>query len=442
MKHIKLLTGFLMLILVAGLCLADSENGLKEAKSGWNVGGVPAVAYSSDKGFTYGIIVNLFNYGDGTLYPDYLYTIYTELSRTTKGSGINQVFFDSKHILPYGIRITADVSYLTEQALDFYGFNGVESVFNESYVDDDPANNDYISRVYYRHERNLLRVTSDFQGNLPVKNLRWLAGFGHFGHDIGPVDIAALNKGQDEDNKLPDVPGLYDQYVDWGIISADQADGGPANFIKLGAIYDTRDNEANPMKGIWTEGFLLTAPSFMGNDNGSYTQLILTHRQYFTLIPRDLALAVRLGYQGKVQGDIPFYMLPYYINSYQTRDAFGGAKTIRGIYRNRIVGDATAFGNAELRWKFTHFNFINQNFYLALNAFADGGTVLKRWEYDQSGVPDTEKIEIKDDKLHLAYGGGFRIAMNQNFIIAVDYGVAADKNDGASGLYIGLGYLF
>jgi len=438
----KILTGFLIFILSAGICQADTDETVKETISGWNIGGVPAIAYSSDTGFKYGAVLNLFNYGDGALYPDYLYSIYLEWSRTTKGSGINQVFFDSKYLLPYGIRITADLNYLTEKALDFYGFNGVESVFNEAFVDDDPANTDYKTRVYYRHERNLLRITSDFQGKLPVNNLLWLAGFGHFGHDIGPVDIDALNKGQDDDKKLPTVPGLYDKYVDWGIIPTDQADGGATSFIKLGAIYDTRDNEANPMKGIWTEGFLITAPSLLGNDEGAYSQLILTHRQYFTLIPRDLSFAVRLGYQGKLSGDMPFYMLPYYMNSYQTRDAFGGAKTIRGIYRNRIVGDATAFGNAEFRWKFTHFNFINQNFYLALNAFVDGGTVLKRWDYDQSGVPLTEKIEVKDDNLHLAYGGGFRIAMNQNFIIAVDYGVAADKNDGAGGLYIGLGYLF
>ncbi len=440
MKKTALLKGFLIFLVLSRLCLPADD--ATETKSGWNVGGVPAIAYSSDTGFKYGAVVNLFNYGDGSVYPDYLYSIYLEWSRTTKGSGINQFFFDSKYLLPYGIRITADVNYLTEKALDFYGFNGIESVYNDSFVDDDPANTDYISRVFYRHERNLLRITTDFQGKLPVNNLLWIAGFGHFGHEIGPVDIDALNEGQDDEDKLPPVDGLYDKYVKWGIIPADQADGGATNFLKIGAIYDTRDNEANPMKGLWTEGFLVAAPSFLGNDEGAYTQLSLTHRQYFTLIPRDLSFALRLGYQGKLSGNTPFYMLPYYINSYQTRDAFGGAKTIRGIFRNRIVGDAIGFGNLELRWKFTHFNLINQNFYLALNTFLDGGTVLNRWDYDQSNVPEGKNIEEKEDILHLAYGGGFRIAMNENFIIAVDYGLAADKNDGNGGLYIGLGYLF
>lgn len=442
MTRMYLLKGLLLFLWLGGFCLAEGESPASDAKSGWNVGGVPAVAYSTDTGFRYGIVLNLFNYGDGSMYPDYRYSIYGEWSRTTKGSGTNQLFFDSKYLLPYGIRVTAELNYLTEKALDFYGFNGVESIFDESFVDDDPANQDYISRVYYRHERKLFRVTSDFQGQLMHKNLRWLAGFGYFGHDIGPVDIESLNEGQDDADTLPDVDGLYDKYVQWGIIPTDQADGGATSYLKLGAIYDTRDNEANPMRGMWTEGFLVLAPSFLGNEEGDYTQLSLTHRHYVTLIPRDLSLALRLGYQGKLSGNIPFYMLPYYINSYQTRDAFGGAKTIRGIFRNRLVGDGVAFGNAELRWKFTYFTLLNQNFYLALNTFLDGGMVTNRWDYDQNGVPDDEKITVQDDELHLAYGGGFRIAMNENFIIAVDYGLAADKNDGNGGLYIGLGYLF
>jgi hypothetical protein len=42
----------------------------------------------------------------------------------------------------------------------------------------------------------------------------------------------------------------------------------------------------------------------------------------------------------------------------------------------------------------------------------------------------------------VSYGLGLRIAMNQNFIIAVDYGRATDSRDGSSGFYIGLNYLF
>ena len=43
---------------------------------------------------------------------------------------------------------------------------------------------------------------------------------------------------------------------------------------------------------------------------------------------------------------------------------------------------------------------------------------------------------------HGTYGAGIRLAMNQNFVISLDYGMAMNKQDGDSGLYIGLNYLF
>ena len=46
------------------------------------------------------------------------------------------------------------------------------------------------------------------------------------------------------------------------------------------------------------------------------------------------------------------------------------------------------------------------------------------------------------EQMHFSFGAGLRLAMNQNFILAVDYGVSADERDGDSGIYIGLNYLF
>ena len=46
------------------------------------------------------------------------------------------------------------------------------------------------------------------------------------------------------------------------------------------------------------------------------------------------------------------------------------------------------------------------------------------------------------EKFHTTYGAGLRIVMNENFVIAVDYGRATNDQDGKSGMYIGLNYLF
>jgi outer membrane protein assembly factor BamA len=419
----------------------------EKVKTGLNFGALPAVAFDSDLGFQYGLLGNLFQYGDGSTYPDYRWSLYGEWSRTTKGSGINQLFFDSKYLLPHQIRITADFSFLTERALDFYGFNGYEAVYNPQFEDD--ADSSYKSRVYYRHERKLARITLDFQGKINELPLRWLVGYGYFNSRIGSVDIDRLNKGKDENDKLPEVDGLYDKYVSWGMIPAEEADGGIHNFVKLGLVYDTRDNEPNPNRGIWTEVVMMTAPRFLGNTETAYTKLAITHRHYITLKKDILTFAYRLGWQGTIDGHVPFYMQPYMVNTFTRttkNDGLGGARSLRGILRNRIVGEDFTYGNFELRWKFRKVYRWKQNFYYSLNAFTDVGTITKKVQIDQGLIPEGEVYSdfFSDVKpgFHASYGMGLRIAMNQNFILAVDYGLASDKRDGDNGLYINLGFLF
>ncbi len=110
---------------------ADTTSSKKEekVKTGFSLGGVPVVAYDSDIGFKYGALVNLYWYGDGSRYPQYDHSVYVEWSRTTKGNGINQLTYETDKLLP-GIRSLFEASYLTEKALDFYGFNGYQAVYD------------------------------------------------------------------------------------------------------------------------------------------------------------------------------------------------------------------------------------------------------------------------------------------------------------------------
>lgn len=130
-----------------------------------------------------------------------------------------------------------------------------------------------------------------------------------------------------------------------------------------------------------------------------------------------------------------------------TNEGLGGAKSIRGIIRNRVVGDGIAYGNFEMRWKFARFHFINQNFYLSLNAFVDGGQVVRKVDVEVPNfieVPyyPSDYFSNDKEKLHTSWGLGLRVVMNQNFVIAVDHGRAMTKDDGLSGTYIGLNFLF
>jgi hypothetical protein len=413
-------------------------------KKGWTFGALPVVAYDADMGFQYGALAQFFDYGDGTIYPDYRHTFYVEVSRFTKGSGVNQLFYDSKELIPGNIRVTADLDYLTERALDFYGFNGYEANYIKSITVE--GSDDYISRVYYKHERLMLRAFADFQGHIIGEKLRWLAGINYFNIKTATVDIDRMNKGKKESKQLPDTTLLYDEYVKYGLISEDEKDGGSHAVIKFGLIVDTRDNEAAPNKGIWSEVLLMACPAFLSSSPKGFTQLEVAHRQFFTLFT-NFVMAYRLAYQGTIIGTAPFYIQPYLFSSYALTtkpDGLGGSRTIRGVMRNRVVGDGAVNANLELRFKFWKTYLFKQNFYLGLTGFLDAGMVVQERPVDRSLITEDQSFffDEKNDKPHWGTGLGLRAALNENFIISVDYGFALDNRDGTSGLYLGIGHIF
>ena len=61
-------------------------------KTGWNFGPLPVVGFDSDLGFQYGLCCDIFNYGDGTNYPQYDYKINVEASTYTKGSSVLRTY--------------------------------------------------------------------------------------------------------------------------------------------------------------------------------------------------------------------------------------------------------------------------------------------------------------------------------------------------------------
>jgi len=430
-------------LIFACLCQISYGQETEKIKTGWNLGALPTISFDTDLGFQYGALVNLYHYGDGTRYPRYNHSLYFEVSRYTRGSGINRFFYDSDQLVK-GIRTTFDLSYITDPKLDFFGFNGYETSYNAAFVDEDNTA-DYISRVFYAHDRKMFRTKVDLVGKLSGENLNWIAGFAIYNFKSGAVDR--------EKYDMPEAETLYEKYINWGIIKDGEKDGGWVNYLKAGLAYDTRDNEPNPMKGLWTEAVIQTAPGFLGNGDFGHTKFALTHRQYFTIIEKNLSFAYRLAYQQTLGGKAPFYAQPLVITSFlkgSTSQGLGGSKTLRGIARNRVVGDGFLYGNVELRWKFVRFIALNQNIYLALNPFWDFGVITQPIDLGVNvnsldwGAEflKTDFFTGEKDKLHHSLGAGLKIAMNENFIISVDMGKALNEQDGNMGFYIGLNFLY
>jgi len=424
----KRTTSIFLFLLSLSLIFAQNK-----IKKGLSFGAMPAVSYDSDLGFQYGALVNLYHYGDGSRFPKYDHSLYLELSTYTKGRVIARVRYDSDKLIS-NIRSTFDVSYVTDPISDFYGFNGYQSVYNQTL-------DKTINHLFYKNSQYMFRAKADFQGNFTESKFGWVAGYSFYHFTNDSVNNSQLRIQYDGE-------GLFTKYQKWGLINANEAHGGTINYLKVGLKYDSRDQMACPTKGIFTEAVIQTAPKFL-NEAFPHTKFAVIHRQYFTLA-KDLNFAYRLDYQMSIGNDhVPYYAQPLLITSYlvaATNQGLGGKSSLRGILRNRVIGDNVAFGNFEFRYKFLRFDLFKQNFYFATNAFFDSGIILKPISIDFYKVSNEDKAlyfnNFESGKFHSSAGIGLKIGWNENFIISAEFGKSFNAQDGNSGFYIGTNYLF
>ena len=435
-------------ISIISLCQAQTDSIQKSKKdtiTGMRWAFLPVVAYDSDLGLKYGAIVTAYQFGDGKLYPDYIYNFSYEFDRTTKGAISSQLFFDSGKLLKGGKhRIVADFSIIDEQATDFYGFNGSASKYFSGYETEGSA--EYISRMYYKFDRNILRITGDWHEQL---NDKWVVfgGIHHYGYKQKTVDIDKLNKGKDAEDMLPDTITLFDYYRETGVIDSTEADGGNVTALRAGLVYDTRDIQFNPSKGFWFEGLIAVSPKLPWVET-PFVKASVMLRNYLPLYGKKLTLASRLAWQDALGNQAPFYYMSYVSQSFCNNtiaEGLGGAKTLRGMLRNRIWADGFFYGNIELRWSAARFRAINQNLEIKLSPFYDFGMVTDPVSYSinqvHTGYP-LLALYNSNDTWHHGVGAGVHFVMNDNFILSVDYGFSLKSNDGDKGLYLGTGFLF
>ncbi len=308
-------------------------------KTGLNFGPLPAVAFDADKGFQLGALLNIYNYGDGSTYPNPMSHWYIEASWFTKGSMQAIFWYDNKTLIP-GVRWSSAVTFTNDKAMDFYGFNGYMSHYDFDLValgKDKSNKENFIYTPKYRLQRLQVLAKTDFVGNIWDKKLFWEAGY-HFSYfkqgynNESALNLDKINKNKAEYKEFPATePTIFDMYRRWGLISEEEAWGGINSTVRLGLLYDTRDKEGAPSRGIWAEGHLILAPKWLGTTN-PYYKYSLTFRHYVPIVSNDiLTFAYRLNYEGTFGKDAPYYILPYITTVGQAydRDGMGGYRTIR-----------------------------------------------------------------------------------------------------------------
>lgn len=449
-------------ILLCAAAFSASAQG-EVAKTGLNFGPLPAIGYSSDLGWHYGALSDIYWYGDGSTYPEYVWKANVEISKYSKGNTVLHSFFDSKYLVP-GIRISGAISWFGNKTTSFYGFNGANSVYVPALdrITADSKDFGYSpeGQGFYLMRRDIFRIQTCLQGEIGG-NWGWAGGITYWNIKTGHAE----NKGLSGD--IFDV-SLYDLYVKNGIIPETEKNGGQHLEFKAGVVYDTRDHENNPTRGTNLEVYMFGSPDIISKHNNSYLKLAVHFKQFFPVIQDKLTFGAHLAFQGLIAGNAPYYMLQTIqsINMKQINtEGLGSTCTLRGTINNRLQGNSYAWANTEFRWSFAKFRWINQNWTLATNPFFDMGMIVKPYNADamKKLATDISSVSIVTDKgnntttnylakdfyndveqkLHFSAGIGLHVIMNQNFNINFEFGKCLDPNDGTGlGINIGLNYIF
>jgi len=458
----KLLVSALVLALGFSAFAQEEE---KEMKKGWSFGLLPTATYSVDNGFQAGAFGDVYYYGDGSTYPDPLHKISWEGSYFTHSHRMRlYLAYDSKYLIP-NMRVNASVTYMTDPLYSLWGFNGaaatqnydVWSNRNQDQAIPASATDPTLTNInYYGMSRKMLRVLANFQGQI-VPHLNWAAGVNFWKWDLGAMKDNGVKVG-DERRYYNTNATLYNFLTNAGVITEAEKNGGLALELNAGLVYDTRDIEAAPNKGIWAEAYL------NGNVlNQRYLKACAYFRHYISIpihIPAgEPVFAYRLAWQQTIAGETPLYMIqnnPLLVQRNMISEGFGSSNTIRGLRENRILAEGMAWANLELRVKLVNFKLFNQYFYIAVNPFFDAGIITKQYKADAlakiavdgkiydptfntlTGTTDPIYDASKAGSIVYSGGAGLKIAMNQNFIVSADFAKCFTPGMDA-GLWIGIG---
>ena len=109
-NHCVLLRSVVAVVAVALPQGASGQAPPEEEKKSYTIGLLPALDYSADKGFGYGIVFQFDDKRSSDYQPYYL-SHRVRLQRTTRGIADYQYRLDSKYLLPSDLRLTFEARY-------------------------------------------------------------------------------------------------------------------------------------------------------------------------------------------------------------------------------------------------------------------------------------------------------------------------------------------
>lgn len=386
-----------VMLALAGAATAQTPVQAPTQPTGWDYVLLPALNFNTDEGFGYGALLEAYRYAPGA--QPYRLTVQPTVFLTTKGRRDITMFIDAPALLANGWRLDGFVGREQELAAPYYGPGN--AAVNDTTLSRDP--NPY----FYRYGRTRVRLMTNLQRQLGTSRARFLVGAGYadVSTDATPFDSGTTLMAQE--------------------LAGQPAPRGRLSYVRGGLVWDTRDREIGSRSGWWNEVLAQRVDRMFGASH-DYTRVTAAARRYVPFGDR-LASATRLIVQ-QTSGDVPVYDLATVQTSYKQEEGLGGAKMLRGIPKNRVMGKGLVVVNNELRWRALDFSARGRPAFLLLSGFVDAGRV---WE-------ESIRFDEVASDLWVGYGGGVRLGLGPSSVIALDVG----RSSSATQIYIGLGYAF
>ncbi len=381
------------------VCIA--QGGMAEAPQqpqGLAFAVVPSLSFSSGEGWEYGGKTFFYQYGDGSSRP-YRWHLLLNGARSTEKKKDYYAFLDMPHLWGPGTRLSLRVEYKDFGLDEYYGL-GNQPEYRRAFTDrGDP---DFLSSEYYNYKHRWSAGYINAQWPIFAGRIRFLAGLAGVRTTVGTYPLP---------NRLAASPRF-------GMA------GGWTNYARLGLIRDTRDMEAAPSAGSWSDLLLEKSTAVLGSDY-DFARITLTDRRYFRLLPR-LVFAQRLFFE-HMSGHPPFYEMAVLSGSWQRFEGLGSNQSMRGVPRLLFAGPTKLLGNFELRCRLFDRRILRQDLTFYGHLFLDGGKVwLKR---------DPATL----DHLHFSQGAGLHVQWKTDLIGALDIGRSPYKD---LAIYLTFGNLF
>ena len=234
----------------------------------------------------------------------------------------------------------------------------------------------------------------------------------------------AVNPATGEKTSAPNGTSLLARDARQGLIFG--LGGGRVSLLQAALIYDTRDFEPDPTRGIYFEAANEFSDQAIGSEF-EFNKLFLQGRMYQRLpVGNRTILAGRIGVGTIFGNQAPFFEFQDQWSPDGSINALGGRQSLRGYRANRFLARSLAFANVELRVRLADLKIGRQNFGLGIAPFFDAGTVRDRWQ------------DLNFNNIKTSYGAGARVAWNLSTILFFDYGIS--KEDRL--FYFGIGQIF